>query len=126
MNLKPGEKPQPEETEEEKQQNKDKAIEDEMKNQGNYVIKANQKRIQVIRHKVGQLDSVKAIPFEELEKMRKETEAKLKYLEEQYWGKKEKQEISKFIRDKYKSASTNSDSARENQEADDTQADVQF
>ena len=42
-----------------------------------------------MRHKVGQLDSVKALPYEELEEMRKETEARLKVLEEQYWGKKD-------------------------------------
>jgi len=55
-----------------------------------------------MRHRVGQLDSVKAVPYEELEAMRLETEARLKVLEEQYWGKRDKQAVSGAIRDKYK------------------------
>jgi hypothetical protein len=35
-----------------------------------------------MRHRVGQLDSVKALPYEELELMRTETAARLKVLEE--------------------------------------------
>jgi hypothetical protein len=42
-----------------------------------------------MRHKVGQLDSVKAMPYDQIEAMRQETEDKLKVLEEQYWGKKD-------------------------------------
>ena len=57
-----------------------------MKAQGNNVIHADQKRIQVMRHRVGQLDSVKSVPYEELEVMRMETEARLKVLEQQYYG----------------------------------------
>jgi hypothetical protein len=57
-----------------------------MKAQGNNVIHADQKRIQVMRHRVGQLDSVKSVPYEELELMRTETALRLKVLEEQYWG----------------------------------------
>lgn len=43
----------------------------------------------MIRHRVGQLDSVEAIPFEELEAMRLATAEKLKVLEEAYWNKRE-------------------------------------
>ena len=74
------------ETEEDRQRAKDQAIEEEMKTLGNNVIHADQKRIQVMRHRVGQLDSVKGVPYEELEAMRTETAARLKVLEEQYWG----------------------------------------
>ncbi len=42
-----------------------------------------------MRHRVGQLDSVKTIPFEEHEVLRQETADRLKVLEEQYWGKKD-------------------------------------
>jgi hypothetical protein len=35
-----------------------------------------------MRHRVGQLDSVKNVPYEELELMRTETAARLKVLEE--------------------------------------------
>jgi hypothetical protein len=58
------------ETEEDRQKAKDQAIEEEMKADGNYVIKANQKKIQLLRHKIGQLDSIKNLPFEELEQVR--------------------------------------------------------
>lgn len=77
------------ETEEDRQRAKNKAIEEEMKSAGNNVIHADQKRIQIMRHRVGQLDSVKSIPYEELETMRTETAARLKELEEQYWGMRE-------------------------------------
>jgi len=43
------------------------------------------------------------MPYEELEEMRKETEERLKHLEEQYWGKKDASTLSKSMRDKYKS-----------------------
>ena len=42
-----------------------------------------------MRHRVGQLDSVKGVPYEELEAMRAETADKLALLEEQYWGRME-------------------------------------
>ena len=63
-----------------------------------------------MRHRVGQLDSVKAMPYEELEAMRMETDARLKVLEEQYWGKKEGAGVSASIREKYKSYSTAAES----------------
>jgi len=55
-----------------------------------------------MRHRVGQLDSVKNIPLEELESLRIETAERLKILEDQYWGKRDKQDTSHRIRDKYK------------------------
>lgn len=42
-----------------------------------------------MRHRVGQLDSVKGIPFAELEAMRLETAEKLKVLADAYWSKRE-------------------------------------
>jgi hypothetical protein len=90
------------ETEEDRQRAKDKAIEAEMKELGNNVIHADQKRIQLMRHRVGQLDSVKSVPFEELEAMRRETEARLQVLEEQYWGKKDASQLNATLREKYK------------------------
>lgn len=46
---------------------------------------------------------MKAIPFEELEEMRMETDIRLKELEQQYWGKKDSAALGSTIRDKYKS-----------------------
>ena len=91
------------ETDEDRQRARDQAVEEEMKALGNNVIHAGEKRVQVMRHRVGQLDSVKALPYEDLEAMRQETAARLKVLEDQYWGKKDAQGISSVIRDKYKS-----------------------
>ena len=59
-----------------------------------------------MRHRVGQLDSVKKIPYEELEALRTETAARLKVLEDQYWGQKDKSQWSKIMRDKYKKYGT--------------------
>lgn len=95
------------ETEEDRQRARDQAVLDEMKQLGNNVIHAGEKRIQVVRHRVGQLDSVKALPYEELEALRLETAERLKVLEDQYWGKREAQGISSAIRDKYKSYGSN-------------------
>lgn len=77
-----------------------------MKESGNNVIVANQKRIQLMRHRVGQLDSVKAVPYEELEAMRTETAERLQQLEQIYWGKKDAAEVGPKIREKYKSYGT--------------------
>lgn len=59
-----------------------------------------------MRHRVGQLDSVKKVPYEELEALRTETAARLKVLEDQYWGQKDKSQWSKIMRDKYKKYGT--------------------
>ena len=72
-----------------------------MREEGNNVIFADQKRIQLLRHRVGQLDSVKAVPYEELEMMRTETAIRLKELEEVYWGKKDAKEFGPRLREKY-------------------------
>lgn len=72
-----------------------------MKAQGNTVIHADQKRVQVVRHRVGQLDSVKALPYEELELLRTENAERLKVLEEMYWGGKENKEAGDRIRERY-------------------------
>ena len=90
------------ETEEDRQRAKNEAVDAEMKGAGNNVIHADQKRIQVMRHRVGQLDSVKGVPYEELEAMRAETAERLALLEEQYWGRMEGQELTGKTRERYK------------------------
>lgn len=78
-----------EETEEDRDWARDRAIWEDMEKQGNTVVAADQRRVQVLRHRVGQLDSVEAVPFEELEAMRLATAEKLKALEETYWNRRE-------------------------------------
>ncbi len=53
-----------------------------MVDKGNSVLSADEKRVQVLRHKVGQLDSVLAVPYEEIEAMRLETAEKVRILQE--------------------------------------------
>lgn len=43
----------------------------------------------MFRHKAGQLDSLKNLDFDELEKLRIEQAKKLKVLEEAYWSQRE-------------------------------------
>lgn len=86
-----------------------------MKALGNHVIHADQKRIQLLRHKVGQLDSIKNLQYEELERIRMENQERLKALEEQYWGKKDSHSLSQQIREKYKTYSTFQSSSKENE-----------
>lgn len=54
----------------------------------------------MFRHKPGQLDSLKNIDMDELERQRLDQAKKLKFLEEQYWGKKENKKVGTFMRDK--------------------------
>ena len=70
------------ETEEDRKKQKDNALYEDMVNKGNSVLSADQQRVQVLRHRVGQLDSVLAVPYEELEAMRLETAEKVRVLQE--------------------------------------------
>ena len=74
-------------TEEERKAQRDKNVRDYVESQGNVVLEATEKRIQTIRHKTGQLDSVKALAYEDLLKMKNEQASKLKKLEMEYLGK---------------------------------------
>ena len=76
------------ETEDDRKRQRDNALYEDMINKGNSVLSADEKRVQVLRHKVGQLDSVLAVPYEEIEAMRLETAEKVRTLQEQLFGKK--------------------------------------
>ena len=58
----------------------------------------NEERLQVFRHKAGQLDSLKNLDLDELEKLRLANEKSLKVLEEQYWAKRENTLAGKLMR----------------------------
>lgn len=89
-------------TEEEKKAARDKAVRDYVEGEGNTVLAATEKRIQTIRHKTGQLDSVKATSWEELERLRLEQSVKLKKLEMEYLGRTQNRQIAKAIHARYK------------------------
>ena len=76
------------ETEDDRKRQRDNALYEDMIIKGNSVLSADEKRVQVLRHKVGQLDSVLAVPYEEIEAMRLETAEKVRALQEQLFGKK--------------------------------------
>ena len=71
---------------------------DEVVAQGAGPIIVNEKRLQVFRHKAGQLDSLKNLDFDELERIRLENAKKLKVLEEAYWSKRENTLAGKLMR----------------------------
>lgn len=96
-----------EETEDDRSRQRDQAIYEDLQDRGNNMIRGDQRAVQLIRHRVGQLDSVKNVPYEELEAMRMETADRLADLEEQYWGKKEGSQVGPIIRDKYKEYGSN-------------------
>ena len=90
-----------EETEEERTKAKNEAVYGYVEGAGNDVIHADQTRVQAFRHKTGQLDSIKSVPYNELEQMRLETAEKLRVLEEAYWGQPQNAEMGKRIAKKY-------------------------
>jgi hypothetical protein len=92
-------------TEEERKKERDDAVEAYVEGQGCVVLgkgAATEKRIQAIRHKTGQLDSVKATSWEDLEALRIEQAAKLKKLEMEYLGRTQNRAIAKAIHARYK------------------------
>jgi hypothetical protein len=60
-----------------------------MVDQGAGPLVINERRLQVLRHKAGQLDSLKRLDWEELDRLRIEQSKKLAILEEQYWQSRE-------------------------------------
>ena len=62
---------------------------------GAHVIAASPRKIQAMRHQASQLESHANLNLEELERMRKENDATLKRLEEQYMRKKENSGIGR-------------------------------
>ena len=63
----------------------------------------------MFRHKPGQLDSLKNIDMNELERQRIEGAKKLKQLEEAYWGKRENKRIGSMIHGKLQSQAAEGD-----------------
>jgi hypothetical protein len=71
---------------------------DDVIQEGAGPLVVNEERLQVFRHKSGQLDSLKNLDLDELEKLRVENEKSLKVLEEQYWAKRENTLAGKLMR----------------------------
>lgn len=70
-----------EETEEERKEALERAIRMDVEEQGAHVIEARESRLQLMRHKTGQLDSLANLTLEELEATRKEMADRLKVIE---------------------------------------------
>lgn len=73
------------ETEKDRELIRQQNLFDEVVAEGAGPLVVNERRLQVFRHKAGQLDSLKQLDFNELERLRLEQREKLKVLEEAYW-----------------------------------------
>lgn len=64
------------------------------------MIYADEKRLQALRHKAGQLDSVANFDLDELEALRMDQAQRLKELEASYYQREESQLVGEIIRRK--------------------------
>lgn len=77
------------ETEKDRELIRQQNLFDEVVEEGAGPLVVNERRLQVFRHKAGQLDSLKQLDWEELERQRLEQKKKLLILEEAYWRQRE-------------------------------------
>jgi len=75
-------------TEQEKEKEYETVLKHDLEQAGTHVIAASPRKIQVMRHQASQLASNANLDLDELERMRKEGESRLKQLEEMYNTKK--------------------------------------
>ena len=76
------------------------AIRADVENDGAHIIAADQKRLQLLRHKAGQLDSLKDLSLQELEGQRVALAQRAEELSDAYFSKKENGMAGKLIRQK--------------------------
>ena len=69
----------------------------ELEGAGTFVIAASPQKLQVMRHQASQLASLKNIDIKEIERLRQENEERLKYLETQYFNKREPEKVGNMI-----------------------------
>ncbi len=92
-----------EQTEEEKVAETTAAIKDEVEKDGAAIIYANEKRLQLFRHKPGQLDTCKdedGSRLEQLNRERMELKKRSDAMERNYWAKKENSLVGQIVRKK--------------------------
>lgn len=68
-----------------KEQQKLDHLHKQIESEGGHIIHADESRLQVLRHQVGQLDSVKNLDLDQLEELRMTQSIKLKELEQKYF-----------------------------------------
>ena len=107
-----------EQTEEEKEKEIKQKMKFDLEEAGTFVIAASPKKLQVMRHQASQLASNKNLDLDDLERMRRENEERLKQLEEMYLSKKQNSSIGRMIRSNmgYHDTKTSMDSARSGKE----------
>jgi hypothetical protein len=66
--------------------------------EGAHIIHADEKRLQLMRHKPGQLDSLKDLDFEKIEAARQENAKVLEDLANSYFSTKQNKSAGKMIR----------------------------
>ena len=100
------------------------AIHKQVLSEGGHIISADQKRLQVLRHKAGQLDSLKDLDINELERRRLELAEKSRDLNEAYLSRKENSLAGKLMRRKM--GMTEPKSAKEEESSDERELDDQM
>lgn len=99
------------ETEEDRERALTEAIHKDVQKEGAYIIHADQKRLQLFRHKPGQLDSLKDLDLDELESLRIQQAQKIKELEERYYQTKGADNLGQKMREKMGFASNSKEDA---------------
>ena len=72
-------------------------LRNELEGAGTFVIAASPQKMQVMRHQASQLASLKNIDIHEIERLRKDNEERMKYLETQYFNKREPEKVGNAI-----------------------------
>lgn len=82
-------------------------LRDDLEGAGTFVIAASPQKMQVMRHQASQLASLKNIDIKEIERLRHENELRLKYLETQYFNKREPEKVGNTILERLGKSHTN-------------------
>jgi hypothetical protein len=102
------------ETEEDRERMLTEAIHKDVQKEGAFIIHADQKRLQLFRHKPGQLDSLKDLNLDELEEMRLAQAQRIKEIEAQlYSGKGGNEQLGNRMREKMGVSSQKDDAETE-------------
>ena len=78
-----------------------------MEDEGAHIIWADEKRLQLFRHKVGQLDSLKDLDLYEIDNIRLQQQKKLDEIEAKYYAMNGQAKLQPYIKKKLKDAMRN-------------------
>lgn len=96
-----------EETDEDRERIRIQSIKDEVEAEGAHIIWADEKRLQLFRHKVGQLDSLKNLDLNEIDAIRIQQQRKLDEIEAKYYAVNDQAKLQPYIKKKLKDGMRN-------------------